>query len=219
MKPLYLLVVLAFFSNVQTCFGDMIFTVTATDRVDTATQVTITYTVTGAADVGTQDFAAFSVRVAFPAANFPVNSLASTPLGATRAPDNTTFGQNAAGPITFVSVLPNPNAIRWQANELANISTATNQTVGTAGAVVGTYNLIWNRPTSGQYEAAMNVNNMLTGYKVAPFTSADAFIVAQNRIGVGVSTTISAVPEPSAMTLIGLVAMLGTGRRWLRRRR
>ena len=218
MKMLPLFATLFFFANVQMCFGDMIFMVTATSRVDTATQVTLTYSVTGAADVGTQDVAAYSVRVSFPNASYPLNSLASTPLAITRAPDNTPFGPSAGGPFTLVSVSPSPNAVRWQANVAVSFPNPINQTIDTAGAPIGSFDLIWNRPTTGQYDAAMLANNMSSGYNVAPFTNFDSLLVGQNRIGVGVSTTISAVPEPSSITLVGLLACLGAGARRYRRR-
>lgn len=214
MKSSLLLAVLACFANVHACFGTMVFTVSPTDRVDTETQVTLTYSVTGAADIGTQDLAAFFVRVNFPNTSYPPNSLATTPFSINRAPDNTPFGLNAT--FSAVSLTPGPTAVRWQANINLNFS-GPNQTLDTIGAPVGSFKLTWNRPLTGEYDAAMLLGNMSSSYNVAPFTPSDNLLGAQSSIGVGVSTLIAPIPEPGSMTLIGLGGLWATGRR-LRRR-
>ena len=214
MRQLYIFAALAFFAHVQTCFGDMIFTITPTNRIDAATQVTITYSITGAAVSGTQDFAAFFVRANFPASIYPTNSLASTPLGITRAPDNTPFG--IGGPFSIITIAPGPNAVRWQANDTAASVPGPNNTVDTSGALVGTFNLVWNRLANIEYDAAIPVDRLVGGYKLAGATLADQFINGQTRVGLGVSTIIS-VPEPGTMTLVGLFAAFGAGLSWYRR--
>jgi hypothetical protein len=198
--------ILVVFANAQTSFANVVFTITPTQRVDTATQVTIKYSIVGAADAGTQEVGAYFVRVVFPR-SVPANSFSGlSGASITRAPDNTPFGPSVSGPFANVSVSPSPGAIRWQA-ETVN---GQNQLIDTTGALIGSFDLIWNRPASGQYDAGISAS-LLTGfYKVAPYDADALFVTGVTKAGAGVSTLISSVPEPAnaSLALAGLMVLL-----------
>jgi hypothetical protein len=209
--------VLALTATAQASFAGLVFELGVTNRVDTLTQVTLTYTLTGMADGTTQDIGAYAARVAFGGLTASTY-LASTPLNITRAPDLTVFGVNPSGPFTLISVMPNSLSVRWQANDVLASGTQ-NVTVDATPHVIGTFNLIWNRPLTGSYDSALAVVNVTGGYKVAPFDNFDPFTPGLGLVvDRGVSSVIEAVPEPGSAVLLGAGLCLAGLTGWLRRR-
>jgi hypothetical protein len=88
--------------------------------------------------------------------------------------------------------------------------TGVPKTIDTFGGVVGTFEMPWNRPLTGQYDAAIGANYISGGVALG----ADQIPVT-TAVGPGVSTLVSAVPEPGSLGLMisGCAALL-----WLRRR-
>ena len=87
-----------------------------------------------------------------------------------------------------------------------------------AGALVGTFDLVWNRLANTTYDAAITADRLSGSYKLAGTAAADPFINGQTTMGLGVSTIIG-VPEPCALTMVGVVALLGAAKSFRRRLR
>ncbi len=175
------------------CSADLIVTLTPTARIDFQTQVQITYTLTGASSgPGTQNVGEFSFRVtpgSLPTASNialvfnPTIAQAGSPWA---DPKFGTRGANidANNRVTFDAFTP----------VFGNFTQ-----INTTGGVVGTFDIIWNRPLTGQYDAAITTSQMTAAYSDAADGSFP--LSAIRATSLNVSTIITAVPEPSTVIL------------------
>lgn len=198
MRLVRFIVALGVLSLAKTCSAGIILTLTPTSRVDTETQTRITYTFSAAADSGTQNVSEYFFRLNV--ASLPVLSNRTDYFfNITKAADNTVWGASAAGPFTQTSVSPSPNAIRYQTLTV----TGANKTIDSLGGVVGSFDILWNRPQTGQYDAAIGTDYFSGAYNVADSGGSTQFAVIKS-LGAGISTLVVAAPEPGTMPLMVL---------------
>ncbi len=210
MWPIRLLFAVGLLSLAAPCSADMILTLTPTARIDFESQVRITYTLTGrAGDPGGQQIGDFSFLV-FPRSVPAAINIASVinPTIATSGPwTNTNFGTRNA------SIAFGNNRVRFDGFSQL---TGNFSTVDATGGVVGAFDVVWNRPLTGQYDAVIPASVMSGAYTLTVAGSFDFNTI--NTTSSGVSTVITAVPEPGSMVLMS-IASCGALWRHCRQRR
>ncbi len=180
------------------CSAGIILTLTPTARIDLATQVQITYTLTGrASGPGGQNVGEFLFRVApmsLPTAS-NIASVFNQTIAQTGPWANPNFGTRGA----FIA--PANNRVRLDA---FNSEPGKFSTIDTTGGVVGTFDIIWNRPLAAQYDAAIPASVMDGVYSLT--TSGSFDFSPTITTSSGVSTVITAVPEPGSMVLMAIAS-------------
>jgi hypothetical protein len=179
------------------CSADMILTLTPTARIDFETQVRITYTLTGrAGGPGGQNVGEFLFRVApmdLPTAG-NIASVFNQTIALTGPWANPNFGTRGA----FIAT---NRRVRFDA---FNPEPGKFSTIDATGGVVGTFDIIWNRPLTGQYDAAIPASVMDGVYSLT--TSGSFDFHPTTTTSPGVSTVITAVPEPGSMVLMAIAS-------------
>lgn len=209
MWPFRFLIVVCLLSLAKPCSADIIFTLTPTARVDLETSVTITYTLSAAANVDTQRVGEFGFRVE--AKNLPNWNAHSLGLdNVVLAPDGSTWGRNEH----FLNIegLIASDIVFFETQVVAAAPSA--KVIDTTGGMVGSFDLRWRRPASGQYDAGISTAFMSGSYTLER-NGIDVFPMLR-ATGLGVSTVISVVPEPSSTMLLALAS---GGMFWQHRRR
>ncbi len=184
------------------CSANLILTLTPTARVDFETQVLISYTLTGrASGPAPQNVGDFQFQVRTNTFPTPSNMfLVDNPNVALTGPwTNTNFGTRTAF-LTFSS--GNVSAVVFDG---FGPLTDSFSTISTTGGVVGTFDIRWNRPVTGQYDAAIPASAISGDYTltVGGFNFLPVTVTSPSP---GVSTVITAVPEPGTMVLITIAS-------------
>ncbi len=207
MWPIRFLFAVGLLSLAVPCSADVILTLTPTARIDFETQVQMTYTLSGRADgPGGQNVGEFVFRVS--PMSLPTSSniaLVFNPTIAATGPwANPNFGTrnttiaNTSSRVTFSAF---------------NGQLGLSSTIDATGGVVGTFDIIWNRPLAGQYDAAVSTSVMDGAYSLVTGGSFD--FPATVTTSPGVSTVIAVVPEPGSTVLM---AIASCGLLWRHRR-
>ncbi len=154
MWPIRFLLAVGLLSLAAPCSADMILTLTPTARIDFETQVQITYTLTGrAGGPGGQNVGEFLFRVA--PMSLPTSGNIASVFNQTITPTgpwaNPNFGIRGA----FIA--PINSRVSFDA---FNSEPGKFSTIDATGGVVGTFDIIWNRPLTGQYDAAIPASVM-----------------------------------------------------------
>ncbi len=198
MWPIRFLFAIGLLSLAAPCSADVILTLTPTARIDFETQVQITYTLTGrAGGPGSQNVGEFFFRVA--PMSLPTASNIASVINPTIAPTgpwaNPNFGTRNA------TISPTNSRVRFDAFSLL---TGSFSTIDSTGGVVGTFDIIWNRPLTGQYDAAIPASVMDGAYSLT--VAGDFDFLPTNTTSSGISTVITAVPEPGSMVLMAIAS-------------
>ncbi len=198
MWPIRFLLAVGLLSLAAPCSADMILTLTPTARIDFETQVQITYTLTGrAGGPGGQNVGEFLFRVA--PMSLPTSGNIASVFNQTITPTgpwaNPNFGIRGA----FIA--PINSRVSFDA---FNSEPGKFSTIDATGGVVGTFDIIWNRPLTGQYDAAIPASVMDGVYSLT--TSGSFDFLSTNTTSSGVSTVITAVPEPGSMVLMAIAS-------------
>ncbi len=198
MWPIRFLFAVGLLSLAAPCSADIILTLTPTARTDFETQVQITYTLTGrAGGPGAQNVGEFVFRVA--PMSLPTASNIASVINPTIAPTgpwtNPNFGTRNA------SIASTNNRVSFNA---FSALTGSFSPVDATGGVVGTFDIIWHRPLAGQYDAAIPASAMDGFYSLAVGGAFD--FLPTNTTSSGVSTVITAVPEPGSMVLMAIAS-------------
>ncbi len=180
------------------CSADIILMLTPTARIDNETQVQITYTLTGrASGPGGQNVGEFFFRVAPMTVPTASNiALVFNPTIVLNGPwANPNFGTRNA------TIAPTNSRVRFDAFSLL---TGSFSTIDATGGVVGTFDIIWNRPLTGEYDAAIPASAMDGAYSLT--VAGDFDFLPTNTTSSGVSTVITVVPEPGSMVLMAIAS-------------
>ncbi len=180
------------------CSADIMLTLTPTARIDFETQAQITYTLTGrASGPGGQNVGEFLFRVV-PMTVPNASNIASVfnPTIALSGPwTNPNFGTRNA------SIASTNSRVSFDA---FSSLTGSFSTVDATGGVVGTFDIIWNRPLTGQYDVAIPASAMNGLYSLTVGGAFDFLPIITTSSGV--STVITAVPEPGSMVLMAIAS-------------
>ncbi len=207
MWPIRFLFAVGLLSLAAPCSAAIVLTLTPTARIDLETQVRITYTLTGrSGGPGGQNVGEFTFRVE--PMSLPTESNIASVINPTIALTgpwaNPNFGtRNAA-------IASTNRRVTFDA---FSALTGSFSTVDATGGVVGTFDIIWNRPLTGQYDAAIPASAMNGFYSLS--VGGDFNSLTTNTTSSGVSTVITAVPEPGSLVLM---AIAGCGVLWRHRR-
>ncbi len=198
MWPIRFLFAVGLLSLAAPCSANMILTLTPTARIDLETQVRITYTLTGrAGGPAGQNVGEFIFRVA-PMSVPTASNIAlvfNQTIALTGPWANPNFGTRNA------SIAIANNRVRFDA---FNPEPGKFSTIDATGGVVGTFDIIWNRPLTGQYDAAIPASVMDGVYSLT--TSGNFDFSPTITTSSGVSTVITAVPEPGSMVLMAIAS-------------
>ncbi len=216
MWPIRFLFAVGLLSLATPCSADLILTLTPTARVDFETQVLLTYTLTGrAGGPGSQQVGEFFFRVA--PGSVPTGSNISLVFNPTIAQNgpwaNPNFGTRGAR-------IDNPaNTNSRVTFDAFNADFGLSSPIDATGGVVGTFDITWNRPLTGQYDAAIPASAMIGSYALTTGNGPSG-ISPTITTSPGVSTVITAVPEPGSTVLMAIAScgMLWRHRRQLRKR-
>ncbi len=198
MWPIRFLFVVGLLSLAAPCSAGMILTLTPTARMDFESQVRITYTLTGRAEgpVG-QNVGEFVFRVA--PSSVPTSSNIASVINPTIASTgpwaNSNFGTRGA------SIAPVNSRVTFDA---FSSLTGRFSLIDSIGGVVGTFDIIWNRPLMGQYDAAIPASAMNGSYSLT--VGGDLDLSPTITTSSGVSTVITAVPEPGSIVLMAIAS-------------
>jgi hypothetical protein len=203
MWPIRFLFAVGLLSLAAPCSAAVILTLTPTARIDSETQVQITYTLTGrASGPGVENVGEFIFRVA--PRSLPTASNIALVFNPTIAPTgpwaNPDFGTRGA----FIDT-----RVRFDAFSPLSGSFST---VDATGGAVGTFDIIWNRPLTGQYDAAIPASAIDGVYSLT--VAGDFDFQPTITTSSSVSTDITAVPEPGSMVFM---AIAGFGALWRHR--
>ncbi len=198
MWPIRFLFAVGLLSLAAPCSAELVLTLTPTARIDFQTQVQITYTLTGrAGGPGGQNVGEFSFRVAprsLPTAS-NIASVINPTIALTGPWTNPNFGTRNA-------IIAAPNS-RVGFDALSPL-TGSFSPIDETGGIVGTFDIIWNRPFTGQYDAAIPASAMAGVYSLTVAGNFD--LLTTNTTFSGVSTVITAVPEPGSMVLMAIAS-------------
>ncbi len=193
MWPIRFLFAIGLLSLAVPCSADVILTLTPTARIDFETQVQITYTLTGAASgPGGQNVGEFIFQVA--PMTLPTASNVALVFNPTIAPATSPWADPKFG--TRSAVVNANNRVTFDSFTPINGNFTT---INTTGGVVGTFDIVWNRPLAGQYDAAIPTSAMSGVYSLAVSGNFDFSVLRQTSTNV--STIVTAVPEPSTVIL------------------
>lgn len=198
MWPIRFLFSVGLLSLVAPCSAAIVLTLTPTARIDLETQVQIIYTLTGrASGLEGQNVGEFVFRVApmtLPTAS-NIALVYNQTIAQTGPWTNPNFGTRSA------SIASTNSRVSFSA---FGPLTGSFSTIDATGGVVGTFDIIWNRPLTGQYDAAIPASAMDGAYSLT--VGGDFDFLSTNTMSSGVSTVITPVPEPGSMVLMAIAS-------------